>query len=182
MWVLFWWWNVCFFVFLGVCFHKRCLGTWEQNLSLCNVLEASWIFILSSSWSPHKSSDVLLCWFAWFLRELHQNTLKLLCFGKNRITYSYIENIHHSQLSHRLVYMLCSRHDSICMWYQVLDVRVMLLIDPSTYSPHIWILWNYVTKLIYISSFLRLMNACTSSINSTMHITKTHHYIIHNII
>jgi len=78
--------NTCFFVFLGVCFHIRCLGTWKWNSSLSNVF---WGLLNLHSWSfqiLHKSSDVLLCRFAWFLRELHQNTVKLLCFGKNIIT------------------------------------------------------------------------------------------------
>jgi len=35
----------------------------------------------------HKSSDILFCQFAWFLRELDLNTLELLCFGKSRITW-----------------------------------------------------------------------------------------------
>jgi len=29
--------NACFFALLGVCFHIRCLGTWEHNFFLCNV-------------------------------------------------------------------------------------------------------------------------------------------------
>jgi len=79
--------NVCFFVFLGVSFHIRCLGTREQNSSICNVL---WGLLNLHSWyskNIHKSSDILFCQFAWFLRELDLNTLELLCFGKSRITW-----------------------------------------------------------------------------------------------
>jgi len=40
----------CFFVFWGVCFHIICLGTWEQNFSLCNVFQ---ILLNLQSWFSH---------------------------------------------------------------------------------------------------------------------------------
>jgi len=79
--------NVCFFIHLRVCFDIRCLGTWEHNFSLCNVF---WGLLILHSWSSqslHKFSNELFCLFLWFHHELNQNTLKLLCFGKNRITW-----------------------------------------------------------------------------------------------
>ena len=82
-----------FFIFLGICFYIRCLGTWKHNFSLCNVLWGLLNLHSLSSQVLRKSSDVLLCLFAWFLLELQQNTLKLLCFGNNRITNWNIENI-----------------------------------------------------------------------------------------
>jgi len=56
--------TACFFVFLGVCFHIRCLGTWEHSFSHCNVFQD---LLNLHSWSPqslHKSSNVLICRFA----------------------------------------------------------------------------------------------------------------------
>jgi len=73
----------CFFIFLGVCFHIRCLGTWEQNSSHCNVFHDLLNLHLWSSQSLQRTSNVLLCWFVWFLLKLHQSTLELICFGKN---------------------------------------------------------------------------------------------------
>jgi len=59
--------NACFFIIF------ECLLAYKMSFD-------SSIMILP------KSSDVLLCRFAWFLRELHQNTLELLCLRKSRIT------------------------------------------------------------------------------------------------
>jgi len=73
----------CLFVFLGVCFHIRCLRPWEHNFFICNVFIGLLNLNSMSSQSLHKSSNVLLCRFAWVLLELHENTLELLCFRKN---------------------------------------------------------------------------------------------------
>jgi len=78
--------NVCFFTFLGVCFYVKCLGTWKHNSSLCNIFRDLLNFHFFSFQGLHKSSDVLLCRYAWFLRKLQQNILQLLCFEKNIVT------------------------------------------------------------------------------------------------
>ena len=72
--------NTCFFVFLGVCFYVRCLGTWEHNSSLCKLFWGLLNFHSLSSQGIQKSSDVLLCRFAWFLCELHQKHTKITMF------------------------------------------------------------------------------------------------------
>jgi len=78
----------CLFLRLfGCLLPYRCLWNLEHNFSLFNIF---WGLLNLYSWSSqslHKSSDVLLCQFAWFLGELNQNTLKLLSFGKNTFTW-----------------------------------------------------------------------------------------------
>jgi len=78
-----------FSIFLGVCFHIRCIGTWEHNSSIYNVFRSLLNLHSWSSQSLHKSLNVLFCRFSWFLRELHLNIIELLCFEK----YSYITQI-----------------------------------------------------------------------------------------
>ena len=91
---------VCFFVFLGVSFHIRSLRTRKQNSSLCNVLCGLLNFHSWSSQDLHKSSNVLLYRSAWFLLELHQNSLELLCFGK-KIELHNLSRKHYKCLENR---------------------------------------------------------------------------------
>jgi len=84
-------WNAFFFAFLDVCFYVSCPGSWEHNSSLCKVfrpLESSFFIIPRTTQSSNVFADLHD-----FFVNFTKNTLKLLCFGKNRTTYSNIENI-----------------------------------------------------------------------------------------
>jgi len=72
-----------FFIRLGVFFNVRCLGSWEHNYSICNVSWGLFNLQYSSSQGPHKSSDVLLCRFARFVREFLQEHPKMAMFREN---------------------------------------------------------------------------------------------------
>jgi len=75
--------NAFFFARFGVFFKVRRLETWEQNSSHCNVFWGILNLQPSSSQGPHKSSDVMVCQFAWFLRELHQTYPIIALFREN---------------------------------------------------------------------------------------------------
>jgi len=80
------------------CFRSSSSNNLPRNLRniippIYKSLEASWIIILGFP----KLSQFLRCsWFADlhdFFVNYFKNPLKLLCFGKTRITHSYIDNI-----------------------------------------------------------------------------------------
>jgi len=82
-----------FFVFLSLRLQIICRRTLEHNsshfVSLLRPLESSFLFLESSPFfSCSRFSD-----FHDFFVNYFKNPVKLLCFGKTRITNSYIENI-----------------------------------------------------------------------------------------
>jgi len=80
--------------FLGLRLQITCLGTWKQNSFLCKVAWGLLNLHSLSSQSLDNSSDVLdlpiYMISSWITSK---KPLKLLCFGKTRITDSHIENI-----------------------------------------------------------------------------------------
>jgi len=80
----------CFFVFLGICFHIICIGTWEHNSSLYNVF---WGLLNLHSW--FSKSLQMFCFVDLYDFFLNYIKTPYNCYvsGKTEITWFNIKNI-----------------------------------------------------------------------------------------